>query len=75
MKGIDLPFLRKTPRHEHELKMEDNLIVSVGKRNSQFNRQCYKYYNRVISENRLKSSWIVAVKTATASGLNIRVHS
>ena len=55
--------------------MEDNLIVSVGKRNPQFNRQYYKYYNRVISESRLKTSWIVAVKNAIASGLNMRVHS
>lgn len=55
--------------------MEGNLIVSVGKRNTQYNRQYYKYYNRVISESRLKSSWIVAVKSAIASGLNMRVSS
>lgn len=56
-------------------KEEDNFIASVGKRNSQFNREYYKYYNRVISESRLKSSWIAAVKNALASGLNMRVHS
>ena len=55
--------------------MADNVIVSVGKRNSPFNRQHYKYYNRVISESRLKTSCIVAVKNAIASGLNMRVHS
>lgn len=70
-----LPSLRRELIHQNELKMEDNLIVSVGKRNPQFNRQYYKYYNRVISESRLKTSWIVAIKNAIASGLNMRVHS
>lgn len=48
--------LRKEVRHEHKLKMENNLIVSVGKRTSHFNRQYYKYYNRVISGSRLEKA-------------------
>lgn len=46
--------------------------MSWGKETPQFNRQYYKYYNRVISESRLKTSWIVAVKNAIASGLNMK---
>lgn len=51
------------------------MIESIGKRNSQFNRQYYKYYNRIVSESRLKSSWVAAVENAVASGLNMRAHS